>query len=256
MSTAKLPRCTQDDCRGRNVVETDPDDESDDESDEEPVETDAEAEADADPVEDTDADSDDESGGYEPMFSTNQNTADAEPDFSSPSAELDELDDGDDADDGDRGDDEHDGPDPADGENAEDVPEIDPDDLTPIFSSTFAVVDARALTSWQLDDDEAERLGEAWAPLVNKYAPHLFRDRPEEAVAVMCTAAILGPKLAAEQKARKDREARENATDADPGEVREPETVAESTGFELDDAVESDEEQADDQTAGTAFAQA
>lgn len=223
-SSAADPRCSKSTCgRSRNVepVEDDLDDEPDEgDRDDEPEALDSQM----DPADDLDddlddeQDADDDEGGFTAAFESVNQTADVEPSTPEPSTSTDE-DDGDeqDADDEDSG---SDGPDPA-----EDVPEIDPEQLAVAFDVTFDMAADRRGDHWALDDGEDMKLGKAWAPVLNTYAPTLFAEHTEVGIAVMCTFAVVAPKLAEDRELAELRKQQERAAqDGEPGEVREPDT--------------------------------
>jgi len=222
-SSASSPRCSKADCgRSRNVepVEDEPTDEDDeaDDLDDDPVD---------DPVDDSvEQDDDGDDGGFTASFKSREQTAD-HVDAETPDLD-DDLDDEDD-------DGEQDGDDGKDADPAEDVPDLDPEQLETGFDLTFDVIANQRGEHWRLDDDadEAEKLAKAWTPVMNHYAPVLFRQHTEVGVALIATVSIIGPRLAedkrlAEQEAERERAAR----DGEPGEPRE------STVVEDDDAVD------------------
>jgi len=231
-SAASDPRCSKSECgRSRNV---EPVILVEDDLDVEPVEPDILVEDDlADEPE-----PDDDGGGFTAAFESVSNTADVEPSTPTASTSTDE----DDEQDTDDEDEASDGPDPAD-----DVPEIDPEQLAVAFDVTFDFAADRRGDHWALDDGEDEKLGKAWAPVLNTYAPQLFAEHTEVGIAIMATFAVVAPKLAEDRELQKLREQQERAAqDGEPGDVREPSEG--STEWTPDD--EQEESTADFPDAG------
>jgi hypothetical protein len=226
-SSASDPRCSKSECGRSRNVEPVKDDSTEIGDDGEPVEDDSTE------IEDDESDTDD---GFKAAFESVNQRADVDPtaDTSPPTRTSDDDEDSDDSDD-----DASDGPDPA-----EDVPEIDPEQLTVAFDVTFDFAADRRGEHWKLDDGEGQKLGKAWAPVLNTYAPRLFAEHTEVGIAVMATFAVVAPKLAEDRELQKLREQQQRAEqDGEPGEVREP--TDGSTEAEATDTPEWPDEQGD-----------
>lgn len=269
-SSASDPRCSKSDCgRSRNVEPVTDLDEPDDANDE--VDDDLGEQVDgaddpreavsmeddevqeakdevAEQVEDAADDASDDGDGYEPMFKSRRKTVEqSERTQSSSSGDTADPDEDEDADSDEQ---------EADADDA--TPEVEPEEMAVIFETTMSVIDTRMLTDWELEEDEAEKLGRAWCPVANKWLPHLFRQHSVEAAAVIATASLFGPKFAAEQKARKQKAQQEDATEATGGEVREPDAVEQEVDgpdWEVDAAEVEVEDETDEQLTG-AYAKA
>lgn len=263
-STAEQPRCTSSGCRKRNVVEVGS---SEDDYEEDGEKDDSDPNADADSggeqteesatVEQERDESDDSggpSGGFTPAFESAEVAAStaSETPAARPAIEDEGETTSEDSTPGDdRTDDESDSD-----ETTEDIPEIDPETLVPVFNSTFSLIDSRMLADWELrehadredKDPEAVQLATAWAPVINHYAPALFKQNAVAGAAVITTAAVLAPRLREEQDLRSKQESRERERENGTGSLREPveaETTPEDEQF-------TDESTAD--VAETAFA--
>jgi hypothetical protein len=226
-SSASSPRCSKADCgRSRNVepvqdggdsVEQDGDDLDDEDDDRSTGDPD-----DVDP----------EDGGFTPSFESREQTAD-HVEANAPDLDDDVDDDEDDEQDGDDADKTEPTADPAD-----EVPDLDPEQLKTGFDLTFDVVANQRGDHWRLDEDEdeAEKLAKAWTPVMNHYAPVLFREHTEVGIAVVATVSIVGPRLAEDRRrAERQKEREQAARDGEPGEPRDGSVV------EDDDAVDDAE---------------
>jgi hypothetical protein len=247
-SSADRPRCSQPDCgRSRNVEPVadapieDDDEQDDDAGQQTPQQT---PDDEDDPADSTDEESaEDASSGYTPAFSVRQERTDTqkrEVDTTETSTDAD-RDDGEDAEAGDKelADDET----PAPEADAE-IPELDPATLKPAMEGTFNVVALNRGDHWELDDKEAEQLAEAWTPVINHYAPVVFREHALIAAACMTSYSVLAPRLAKDQQlaADDDLEA-ERERDTEAGEVRE-----QRTDLDLDQPADEADEQDETET--------
>lgn len=237
-SSATNPRCSKSDCgRSRNVEAVDGD--RDDDPDESTSSVDSDELTETTQVEDDDDledDVDDGGGGFTASFEsidqrTETDDADLDLDALGSTSQEDEDDADQEASDDEQG-----------AEPAEDVPELDPEQLEAAFSLTFDVVDQQQRADWTLDDDEAAKLGKAWAPVANEYMPYMLAEHTEIGIAVVCTASIVMPRLARERTLadREEQEAREAANGE--AEIREPEPVDDepSTTIETTDTAAPD----------------
>lgn len=241
-SSADSPRCSKADCgRSRNVEPVEQAaDEPDEDDSQDPVDDDAEH-VEAEPVEDDDDQDDaDDGGGFAAAFESREQAADLR-DEPSPPTDDDQDDDADE-----QADDDADGtPDP------EDIPDINPEQLEAGFTVTFDLIANRRGEHWELAEredgkDEAEQLAEVWTPVLNHYAPYLFKKHTEVGVAVLASATILAPRLAEDRRQAEQREREEqDRRDGEPGEPREPEPVEDA-----DIGTEWTDEQDAEQTAG------
>jgi hypothetical protein len=223
-------RCSKPECgRSRKVSAVETDDAAAD------VEDDAAEDLGDEPEPDDDAD---EGGStYRASFEAADDKADVSPGnpFTS---------DGDDADgDGDDGEDSSTSSDAADAA-AEEIPDIDAEQIEMGIDATFDYLAARRGPHWALEEQdgekpgEAEALAKAWTPVVNHYAPILFKQYTELGAAVIVTVSVVGPRLAtdramAEDAEQADREAREEAQTGTP--VEDNPTIAEATEEPTDD---------------------
>ena len=248
-SSAKIPRCTQDGCGSRNVEEIEEESEPDEQADHDPAEQAGKNDLARDDTPGTTTESDDEpddgddgddSSGYTPMFETSKQRTDASPGLSG-SASSSSDDDQAGGDGRDRDDEQDDEPD-----DAEPEIEIDADTLEPAIDATFTVLDGRMVTDWSLEEEETQKLAAGWAPVANKWAPQLLANHGVEAVAVLTTFAILGPRLSAEQQARQEQQEREEATDAEPGTITDEIDTLEEAADEISEEITT-EEPADNQ---------
>jgi hypothetical protein len=82
---------------------------------------------------------------------------------------------------------------------------------TMAVSTTFALVAARRGDHWQLQDAEAQQMGEAYGALLDKYFPDSVAG--PEVAAVLVTATVIFPRAMADKAAQAEAEASEAAGD-------------------------------------------
>lgn len=250
-STASRPRCSKAECgRSRNVEPVADDPAGDDAGDVEPEELEAELEEDRpDPGDEEKADrksgedpGDGDDASYSPGFEVRDVRTQDDTERAAPEAPT-----SDEAADDDEGEDEGFSGDP------EDIPEIDPEQLEPGFRITFRQLARRRGEHWHLEDadardadkGEAEELAAAWAPVINHYAPHIFREYTELGMALVVTVSVVGPRYMTDRQLEELAEKRAEDDEATDGAV-EPETVDTEPERDPDavaDAAEPDEEE-------------
>lgn len=96
---------------------------------------------------------------------------------------------------------------------------MDPAELVAPLGLTFSTLGTLAASvygaHWKLTDDEARALGMAWAPLAVRYASHAGAALPW-GLALLTTAGVLAPKLAAHAEAQRLAGASPAETDTTP----------------------------------------
>jgi len=220
-STAGSPRCSKADCGRSRNVEPVADDLGDEDADEADDPEDDEGNADTSPstserseaTDEGDDDDPEDDEGYTPAFETEQTRSDTGRGQPSGWPSDDEDDDAEETTDEDA----------DDGEDfeTEEVPDLDPEQLKPAIEATFGVIGTSRGEHWELEDDEAENLAEAWAPVANHYAPQMMQEHAIVVVAAITTYSVIGPRVAedrrqAEQEAAQERRER----DTEEGTVR------------------------------------
>lgn len=236
-STADKPRCPKAECgRSRNVtpVEDLPDDGQD---------TADKPDDDADVEESTESDTSTEDEGYTPGFQSVVNRSDyvdddrPDPPSSSDDEDVDDVED-------------EDGEQPV--PDPDELPELEPEQLEMGIDVMFDMAARRRGPHWGLDDmpdsskyeTEAEALAIAWTPVVNHYAPYLFRQYTEVGIALMCTASIMAPRLAEDRRLAEQEDAEQRDDQASTGSerVRQPVVEEEDSGpsFDVDDREPTD----------------
>jgi len=240
-SSADSPRCSKSDCgRSRNVepVADDVDDQDESEDVEQTVDDDR---PEPDPVDDELEDDQGDEDGYSPAFETTQTRSETEP-----TAPDDVEGDQDGREEESTSSSSDDGPEP---EGPDEVPELDPETLETAFSATFDAVAISRGDHWKLDDDESEQLAEGWTPVINHYAPYLFKQYTEVGVAVMITAGIVGPRVVEDREQAK-REAKAEEDTEQTGTVREPRIEMEEEPIDQEPDIEQEPAPAETATAG------
>ena len=237
-SSAANPRCSKADCgRSRNVEPVDAvedDDDADEPEPDEPADDDRDDEPEPEPDDETEPETpeDGEGDGYTPRFETRKNRAEDVADAADdPDGEVwtaDEPEPEDEAD--------------AEEEDDEDVPELEPEDLEPMMAVAFDMAATRRGDHWELQEDEAERLSEAWVPVMNQYAPHVLREHYAITVAGMATVAVLRPRLKEDkrQQEKEEAKARDDASLTKPdADEEESDAIAVEATAETTDTTES-----------------
>jgi hypothetical protein len=232
-STAENPRCSKAECgRSRNVEPVGQESEEPEPEEPEPEESEPE-----------ESESDD-SGGYSPAFeaASADMSGDKRPPGADPS-DVEEAIPG--AEDGE-----------SDSEESEesqldegDIPELDPEQLAPAIEATFGAVATTRGEYWRLDEEERDKLAEAWTPVLNHYAPVMVRQHSVVAVALITSAGIVLPRLNEDRERQKRREKEQVDTESNAGNVREERS---GTPVERDEPTPEAEENSETTAGGYA----
>lgn len=226
------PRCTNTECRSRDVDEID--DTSDTSNSNDPTN---ETATDGGP----DPDDGDDADGFVPAFERGGDDAGTvddsgpvrleEPEIGGGEADDEDADPG-----GSDGDDGDDGPEPG-----AEIPEIEPEELKPALELTFSYVANRRGQHWTLRDEEAENLSVAYARVANKYAPYLLQEYTIETYALFATVTVCAPRLKYEQN--QDDEEPEEPENENPNPPQADLPGAETDTTDTGNAAPSDEAQ-------------
>ena len=108
----------------------------------------------------------------------------------------------------------------GDGEPDPEIPELDPEDIRPMFELAFGeedpadydepqdgILSRKQGGHYRMREHELDRLSKSWCRVANKYAPYLMAEYTVEGMAIMTTAMIMMPRIREDQRRKERREA-------------------------------------------------
>lgn len=107
------------------------------------------------------------------------------------------------------------------------LPELEADDIELFVKTPFDIASRTRGDHWELSDDELTQLSHAYAKVGNKYAPYLMKEHAPEVMAMMTTAAVVGPRVATDRAEKKKEKAEQ--TDDEPQERGDRRSAAQTT---------------------------
>lgn len=117
------------------------------------------------------------------------------------------------------------------------MPELDPGDIEMLVDTSFTVLANQRGEHWELEENEVEKLSEAWTPVANKYAPYMMAEHMVEVTAILTTVTVVVPRLQedAEDESESESESEEaEFVDEGAGESVEPQAdVSEDYDYNL-----------------------
>jgi len=131
------------------------------------------------------------------------------------------------------------------------IPELDPEDICPMFELAFGeedpadydepqdgILSRKQGAHYRMREHELDRLSKSWCRVANKYAPYLLAEYTVEGMAIMTTAMIMMPRIREDQRRKERREAARTDDSAGAGEERGGTTEAAKEPAHADDSGE------------------